>query len=118
MREDPGELALRALTPSQITFLERLPKAELHAHLNGSIPLPLLQELTRDYKSSLANETDDNTAAVANGNLPAADVLKGLERLQAGDADIGIHGIFKLFPAVHALTSRHEGSDARSTMSE
>ena len=64
--------ALDSLTPAQITFLQSLPKAELHAHLNGSIPLPVLQELAAEYAAS-----ESHTVA------PDA-VRDGLVKLQAG----------------------------------
>ncbi len=92
----PIEAALRALTPSQLSFLERLPKAELHAHLNGSIPLSLLQDLAREYTSS------DNTSKP----VVAADIHAGVQRLQAGSSFSSIDDFFELFPAViYALTS-------------
>jgi adenosine deaminase len=90
----PAEAALRALTPSQLTFLERLPKAELHAHLNGSIPLPLLQDLAREY-------TPDADANVET----ADDILATIQRLQAGVELDALDDFFKLFPAIYALTS-------------
>jgi adenosine deaminase len=88
------DAAIRALTPSQLAFLEHLPKVELHAHLNGSIPLPLLRDLAREYASSpdAATTTSD-------------DILAGVQRLQAGEAFTDIDDIFSVFPAIHALTS-------------
>ena len=91
----PAEAALRALTPSQLSFLERLPKAELHAHLNGSIPLPLLQDLAREY-----TPTDASVGVDA-----SADVLATVQRLQAGAELSSTDDFFKLFPAIYALTS-------------
>lgn len=88
----PAEAALRALTPSQLSFLERLPKAELHAHLNGSIPLPLLQDLAREYTPS-------------DTSIEAADILAIIQRLQAAPAFSGTDEFFHLFPAIYALTS-------------
>jgi adenosine deaminase len=99
----PTDVALRALTPSQLAFLERLPKAELHAHLNGSIPLPLLQELAREYMSS-SPATGDGAAAAA-ATPVEADVLAVVQRLQAGVALSAIDDFFVLFPAIYALTS-------------
>jgi adenosine deaminase len=89
----PSDAALRALSPSQLAFLERLPKAELHAHLNGSIPLPLLQELAREYTSSPASGDD------------AADVPAGVQHLQSGVTLNAIDDFFGLFPSIYALTS-------------
>jgi adenosine deaminase len=94
----PAEAALRALTPSQLSFLERLPKAELHAHLNGSIPLPLLQDLAREY-------TPPSDVDVGVGVEAAADVLATVQRLKEGVELSGIDEFFKLFPAIYALTS-------------
>lgn len=91
----PAEAALRALTPSQLTFLEHLPKAELHAHLNGSIPLPLLQDLAREY-------TPDDADVK---NAETADILATIRRLQAGVEFNTLDDFFQLFPAVYALTS-------------
>ena len=89
----PAEAALRALTPSQLTFLERLPKAELHAHLNGSIPLGVLQDLAREY-------TPDSGIIET-----AANILTSVQRLQAGVEFSSVDDFFKLFPAIYALTS-------------
>lgn len=91
----PTEAALRALTPSQLSFLERLPKAELHAHLNGSIPLALLQDLAREYTSTPDDEASEESASV----------LATVQRLQSGATFNGIGEFFGLFPAIYALTS-------------
>ncbi|KAI9460132.1 adenosine deaminase-like protein [Lactarius psammicola] len=101
----PADAALRLLSPAQLAFLDRLPKAELHAHLNGSIPLPVLQELAQEYLSSTPT-----TAATANADalsmpVVAADVLSGLQILQAGVKLDKIDDFFVLFPAIYALTS-------------
>ena len=40
--------ALHALTPAQIVFLRALSKAELHAHLNGCIPVQVLRKLAAE----------------------------------------------------------------------
>ncbi|KAF9031374.1 adenosine deaminase-like protein [Hymenopellis radicata] len=74
----PSLAALNSLSPSQISFLQSLPKAELHAHLNGSIPLQVLYEL----------------ASEAGVTLP--DVHTELNVI----ADF-----FNLFPAIYALTN-------------
>jgi adenosine deaminase len=97
----PGGAALRVLSPSQIAFLERLPKAELHAHLNGSIPFPVLQELAHEYVSSLGTGDSANTAA--------AQIRAEVQRLQAGITfnalEDSLEDFFKLFSAIYALTS-------------
>ena len=98
----PGDAALRLLSPAQLAFLERLPKAELHAHLNGSIPLPILQELAREYLSA----PSITPAGKHDATAPlTAEVLSGLQVLQAGvELDV-IYDFFVLFPAIYALTS-------------
>lgn len=85
--------ALASLTPSQLEFLQKLPKAELHAHLNGSIPFPALQQL--------ANEFHAQSGADA---LPDA-VRAGLDRLQHGVVLDEIQDFFGLFPAIYEITS-------------
>ncbi|KAI0248106.1 adenosine deaminase-like protein [Lactifluus subvellereus] len=108
MADHPAEAALRALSPSQLAFLDSLPKAELHAHLNGSIPLPLLQDLAREYTSSPPPSSDDatTTTTTTTSSAPlAADILAGVQRLQTGVALERIDDFFLLFPAIYALTS-------------
>ena len=88
----PAADALNSLTPAQIDFLENLPKAELHAHLNGSIPLSLLQELATEHLSAPGAQADPSIRAA-------------LEALRSGPALAEIHDFFHLFPAIYALTS-------------
>lgn len=90
----PALDAIKALTPSQVDFLKALPKAELHAHLNGSIPLPILQQLAKEYVPS---DTDSGSTVL--------DIQSGIEKLQNGAVLEGIREFFYLFPAIYALTS-------------
>lgn len=87
--------ALRSLTASQVQFLQNLPKAELHAHLNGCIPLNTLQELARNY---LATE-QSSTGPDPNG------IRASLEKLQRGVVLEELNDFFGLFPAIYALTA-------------
>lgn len=87
--------ALASLTPEQVEFLRGVPKAELHAHLNGSIPLPTLQELAREYLQQYSSV--DSAQAEA--------VRTGIERLSQGVVLTEIHDFFGLFPAIYSLTS-------------
>lgn len=93
----PALAALEALTPSQVDFLKAIPKAELHAHLNGSIPLPVLQQLAKEYVPS---EADSGSTLSA--------IRSGIERLQTGVVLEDIHEFFNLFPAIYTLTSTKE----------
>ncbi|KAI0666206.1 Metallo-dependent hydrolase [Trametes maxima] len=90
--------ALASLTPSQLEFLQKLPKAELHAHLNGSIPFPVLQQLASEFQFQ-SSATAEDTAA-----LPEA-VRTGIQRLQDGVVLNELHDFFGLFPAIYAITS-------------
>ncbi|KAF8807709.1 Metallo-dependent hydrolase [Phlegmacium glaucopus] len=89
----PAAAALDSLSPSQIYFLQSLPKAELHAHLNGSIPISVLQELASEYDS-----TDSPSAY--NENVKA-----GISKLLDGPALEKISDFFSLFSVIYALTS-------------
>jgi len=99
----PPSAAINALTPSQVEFLKALPKAELHAHLNGSIPLPILQQLTKEYVPS-----EKDTAQTLSA------IQSGVDRLQNGIVLNRVHEFFDLFPAIYALTST-KGALARAT---
>jgi adenosine deaminase len=88
----PAGCALASLSSSQRSFLENLPKVELHAHLNGCIPLPCLQALAREFDPG--------------DNLDIADsIRKTLSVLASGAAFDNIRDWFGLFPAIYALTS-------------
>jgi adenosine deaminase len=97
-RESTGSIAghcssaLNSLTPSQITFLQSLPKAELHAHLNGSIPVSVLQDLARE-------------SATIPGNIDSEVAQSGVDKILNGIELREINEFFGLFPAIYALTS-------------
>ncbi|PSR82979.1 hypothetical protein PHLCEN_2v5949 [Hermanssonia centrifuga] len=90
--------AFQSLTPAKIQFIRNLPKAELHAHLNGCIPVQVLQDLALE-RLSISSGSD----STANG-LPD-EVKSGIERLQQGVDLNEIHEFFGLFPAIYSLTS-------------
>ncbi|KDQ59526.1 hypothetical protein JAAARDRAFT_174899 [Jaapia argillacea MUCL 33604] len=91
--------ALASLTDAQISFLQALPKAELHTHLNGSIPLPILQELAHAFLDKSSVNGSGGVSAVSES------VKAGIERLELGVELNEIHDFFSLFPAIYALTS-------------
>ncbi|KAF7290771.1 Metallo-dependent hydrolase [Mycena indigotica] len=86
----PAAAALDSLDPSQREFIQSLPKAELHAHLNGCLPLSLLQDMASQYISDAAQTKI---------------VEEGIAKLQKGIILDEIHDFFGLFPAIYALTS-------------
>ncbi|KAG6326227.1 hypothetical protein ID866_12862, partial [Astraeus odoratus] len=86
----PAAAAMQSLSPSNICFLQALPKAELHAHLNGSIPSQTLLELFESIPLSAAT------------NNEIAGTVEGLRTgLVLGD----ISEAFPLLHAIYALTS-------------
>lgn len=91
--------ALASLSADQLLFIKQLPKAELHAHLNGCIPITVLQQLASQYTSA--------EAASSQSVLPDA-VKAGVDRLTKGITLDQIHDFFGLFPAIYALTSSPE----------
>ena len=92
----PAAAALDSLSPAQIYFLRSLPKAELHAHLNGSIPISILQELGSEYDSS-------NPPSIS--SIDHESIKAGILKLRDGPSLGTISDFFTLFPAIHALTS-------------
>ncbi|KAG6907228.1 hypothetical protein DXG01_009846 [Tephrocybe rancida] len=95
----PALAALNALSPSQLSFIRSLPKAELHAHLNGSIPIALLQDLAREHRTSTSSPPSD---------LSNEAIQKGIDALLTGPALNEISDFFGLFPAIYALTETPE----------
>ncbi|KAK7688014.1 hypothetical protein QCA50_008384 [Cerrena zonata] len=83
--------ALKSLSTEQLDFVRQLPKAELHAHLNGCIPIKTLRELAQERLS--------------NSRTLPAEIQPLIERLQDGVVLNEIHDFFGLFPAIYALTS-------------
>ncbi|KAJ7060575.1 Metallo-dependent hydrolase [Mycena amicta] len=94
----PAAAALESLTAAQLAFIQSLAKAELHAHLNGCLPLLILQTMASEYTS----------------DAPQAKIVQdGIAKLQTGVILDQIHDFFWLFPAIYALTSNP--SNMRST---
>ncbi|KAG1768042.1 Metallo-dependent hydrolase [Suillus placidus] len=89
----PATAALTSLCPDDVIFLQSLPKAELHAHLNGSIPIQTIMELAQQYSPSSAQTTE---------------VADTIEKLMSGVILNEISDFFSLFPAIYALTSTPE----------
>lgn len=83
-----ARVALQSLDQDEIAFLQRLPKAELHAHLHGSIPLRTLQRLATKYSAS--PDTDAGVAAT-------------VAQLQSDVILTKLSDFFALFPAIYAL---------------
>ena len=90
----PAAAAIQSLRPEQLRFIQSLPKAELHAHLNGCIPITVLQELAREY-----------TSCETLGGISGEQVQCGLAKLLDGPSLNEISDFFTLFPAIYALTA-------------
>lgn len=84
----PAAEALNSLSPSQIKFLECLPKSELHAHLNGCISVEVLRELAQSH-----GPEGDQT------------IKSKISELASGVTLSKIDDFFTLFSAIYALTS-------------
>jgi adenosine deaminase len=80
--------AVSSLSDAQLTFINSLPKAELHAHLNGCIPLEVLRDLAKDYSA----EQDSM-------------IESSIKQIQDGIELNELHDFFNIFPAIYALTS-------------
>ncbi|KAG1789315.1 Metallo-dependent hydrolase [Suillus plorans] len=83
----PAAAALASLCPDNVIFLQSLPKAELHAHLNGSIPIKTILELAQKYSPSSPQTTE------------VADII---EKLKSG---VILNDIFDFFSLIYTLTS-------------
>ncbi|KAH9927428.1 Metallo-dependent hydrolase [Epithele typhae] len=103
----PAGAALASLTHAQLTFLQHLPKAELHAHLNGSIPLPVLQSLAASYAppTTTSTTTSSSSSSSSSSSITPEAVHAGIAALQAGVVLAEIDDFFGLFPAIYALTA-------------
>ena len=91
----PPAEALASLSPAQIAFIQSLPKAELHAHLNGCIPLPCLQELANKYVPDQSS-------------VSSKEISDDIDKLRNGIKLETIGDFFGLFTAIYALTSTRE----------
>jgi adenosine deaminase len=89
----PAAAALASLCPDDVIFLQSIPKAELHAHLNGSIPIKTILELAQQYSPSSAQTTE---------------VADTIDKLRSGVILNDIFDFFSLMPAIYALTSTPE----------
>ncbi|KIK56203.1 hypothetical protein GYMLUDRAFT_174637 [Collybiopsis luxurians FD-317 M1] len=88
-------LALSSLTESQLSFIQNLPKAELHAHLNGCIPISILRQLAESYHPPSPSAPD------------ISEIQNGLETLDNFNLD-SIHEFFGAFRTIYALISTRE----------
>ncbi|KAG2031075.1 hypothetical protein BDR03DRAFT_973485 [Suillus americanus] len=89
----PAAAALSSLCTDDVIFLQSLPKAELHAHLNGSIPIKTILELAQQYSPSSTQTTE---------------VADTIEKLKSGVILTEIFDFFSLMPAIYALTTTLE----------
>ncbi|KAG2744023.1 Metallo-dependent hydrolase [Suillus brevipes Sb2] len=89
----PAAAALASLRPDDVNFLQSLPKAELHAHLNGSIPIKTILELEQQYSSSCAQTPE---------------ITDIIEKFRSGIDLNEISDFFSLMPAIYALTTTPE----------
>lgn len=113
----PSAAALASLSQSQRDFIRALPKAELHAHLNGSIPPAVLQELAQEYDDRCGGRPYPDPSTAAAGQITNNVVQKMVKELldPAGPPELNdVADFFTPFPAIYALTSTPD-SLARAT---
>jgi adenosine deaminase len=92
-RTGPAAAALASLRPDDVNFLQSLPKAELHAHLNGSIPIKTILELEQQYSNSSAQTPE---------------ITDTIEKFKSGIDFHEISDFFSLMTAIYALTTTPE----------
>jgi adenosine deaminase len=93
MLSGPGAAALQSLSKEDVSFLQQLDKAELHAHLNGCIPISTLQQLVDSHVGT---------------REARAQIQKGIDAMTRNLDLAAVTDFFQLFPAVHQLTSDPE----------
>ncbi|KAF9074507.1 hypothetical protein BDP27DRAFT_1317224 [Rhodocollybia butyracea] len=94
----PAALALSSLSQTQLSFIKTLPKAELHAHLNGCVPISALRELAKAYNVPISPDTT---------TLNNAQIAGGINNLENFDLD-DIHGFFAAFGTIYALIATRD----------
>jgi adenosine deaminase len=85
-------LYIASLRPDNVIFLQSLPKAELHAHLNGSIPIKTILELEQQCSNSNAQTLRSQTPS----------------KFKSGIDFDEISDFFSLMPTIYALTTTPE----------
>jgi adenosine deaminase len=89
----PAAAALASLRPDDVNFLRSLPKAELHAHLNGSIPIRTILELAQQC---------------LNPSAQTPEITETIEKFRSGIDFSETVDFFSLMPAIYALTTTPE----------
>ncbi|KAJ3891929.1 hypothetical protein GG344DRAFT_88017 [Lentinula edodes] len=105
----PALAALSSLTASDILWIKSLPKAELHAHLNGCVPIEVLYEIAGLSLNYITSEPPTGAGTeTSNNSVPThTEILSGLETLSNFALD-DIHEFFGAFRTVYALISTRE----------
>jgi adenosine deaminase len=102
--------AKASLNVEDVAFLKSLPKADLHAHLNGCIPLSCLQTLAAKRSEQISQSSKASREANNDSDSDKVNdaISNGLKVLEQGVMLEEIHQFFDLFPAIYALTSTPE----------
>ncbi|KAJ4484336.1 hypothetical protein C8J55DRAFT_510336 [Lentinula edodes] len=100
----PALAALSSLTASDILWIKSLPKAELHAHLNGCVPIEVLYEIAGSSLNHFSSGPPTGTEALNNSVPTHTEILSGLETLSNFALD-DIHEFFGAFRTIYALIS-------------
>ncbi|KAJ3859709.1 hypothetical protein EV359DRAFT_50422 [Lentinula novae-zelandiae] len=105
----PALAAISSLTASDISWIKSLPKAELHAHLNGCVPIEVLYEIAGLSLNSFSSDPPTGAGTKTSNNFVPThtEILSGLETLSNFALD-DIHEFFGAFRTVYALISTRE----------
>ncbi|KAJ3979025.1 hypothetical protein F5890DRAFT_1547526 [Lentinula detonsa] len=95
--------ALNTLSAEEVAFILGLPKAELHAHLNGCVGMEVLFELADE----LDGESGDGPGTSSPTTLTKDEIRTGLEILESFSID-DIGEFFKVFGVIYGLVSTRE----------